>query len=395
MRVYGKRGCVSLFGDSLDSLKEKGRYRSLSLPSGFDLTSNDYLGLASPPALRDAAIKYLENGGAIGAAGSRLLRGHCEEHAALEDYAAAFFDAPKALYFSSGFQANNTLFQTLPSRHDAIIFDHYVHASAREGLQNSKAHVFKAQHNDIDAYKQACEKAQQNHLSKSDGRIWIAVESLYSMDGDVAPLDALYKLAVEYDAMLVIDEAHASGVMGAHGKGLAEKLIAQHGYGRIITLHTCGKAMGVAGAIMCATSDVIEMMINAARGFIYSTAPMPLQAHLVQKALEIIGSDEGDARRARLEKLSKKAQQLFGGYGTCIVPIIIGDDEQAVDVATMLQQKGWDIRAIRPPTVPEGTARLRLSLNADLSEDMLDEFAADFEEIYAGVSGRQSKFSGS
>jgi len=363
------------FQNKIHALKEKGRYRSLSLPDGVDLTSNDYLGLAKHPDLREAAISYLQNGGAIGAGGSRLLRGHCAEHEALENYAAEFFAAPKTLYFSSGFQANVTLFQTLASRHDVIIFDEFVHASAREGIQNSHAQHFKARHNDVNSFEDMCKKAQQ----KTTGQIWIAVESVYSMDGDIAPLDDLYALAKRYDAMLIIDEAHGSGVMGAHGKGASEALIAQQGYDHIITLHTCGKAMGVAGGLICASCDVIEMMVNVARGFIYSTAPMPLQAYLVQKSLELIGSNDGDARRKRLNSLSKKAQQIFGGAGTCIVPIIIGDDEKTVATAKMLQQKGWDIRAIRPPTVPEGTARLRLSLNADLGEDVLDNFAADFE----------------
>jgi len=369
------------FHDKIDALKAKGRYRSLTLPRGVDLTSNDYLGLAGHPVLREAAISYLQNGGDIGAGGSRLLRGHCAEHAALEEYAAMFFAAPRALYLSSGYQANVTLFQTLATRHDVIIFDEYVHASAREGIQNSHAQHMRVQHNDVNAFEDACKNAQQKVSATAGGKIWISIESVYSMDGDVAPLDALYKLAERYDAMLVIDEAHGTGVMGANGKGVSEELIAQHGYARIVTLHTCGKAMGVAGSLMCASDGVIDMMINAARGFIYSTAPMPLQAYLVQKSLEIIGSGEGDVRRARLDGLNKKAQQIFGGSGTCIVPIVIGDDARAVEIADMLQRKGWDIRAIRPPSVPEATARLRLSLNADLGEDVLDAFAAD----YAGI----------
>jgi 8-amino-7-oxononanoate synthase len=374
--MCSKKSGVNLFQDKLDGLKAKGRYRSLSLPNGVDLTSNDYLGLAEHPYLRDAAIVYLENGGNIGAGGSRLLRGHAEEHAALEVYATEFFAAPKALYFSSGFQANATLFQTLCSRHDTIIFDEFVHASAREGIQNSHAQHLKAQHNDVSSFEVACKKAK--------GRIWIAVESVYSMDGDIAPLDELYALAKRYDAMLVIDEAHGTGVMGASGKGVSEALIAQHGYDRIIVLHTCGKAIGVAGGLLCASSDIVEMMVNAARGFVYSTAPMPLQAHLVQKSLELIASDEGKSRREKLAVLSEKAQQFFGGSGAHVVPIVIGDDAACVDVAQKLQQKGWDIRAIRPPTVPEGTARLRLSLSAALDEETLARFAADYESVKGG-----------
>lgn len=371
--MCSKRSGLNLYQDKLDDLKGQGRYRSLSLPHGVDLTSNDYLGLANCDLLRAAAIDFLQQGGDIGAGGSRLLRGHTDAHQVLEDYAAEFFAAPRALYFASGFQANTTLFQTLPSRHDVIVFDEFVHASAREGIQNSHAHHIKVQHNDVDAFDSACRRAREQY----SGRIWIAVESIYSMDGDVAPLKVLYEIAARYDAILVVDEAHGTGVMGAHGRGVSEALITQHGYDRIIVLHTCGKTIGVAGGLICASSDVVEMMINAARGFIYSTAPMPLQAYLVQKSLEIIAGDEGATRRKRLIDLSQKAQQLFGREGAHIVPIIIGDNDRCVAVAEMLQQKGWDIRAIRPPTVPNGTARLRLSLSANLDDETLEKFAED------------------
>ena len=360
------------FTQKLEQLKDKGRYRSLNLAAGMDLTSNDYLGLAGSDTLREAAIDFLQGGGDIGAGGSRLLRGHTDAHADLEEYAAAFFAAPSSLYFATGFQANIALFQALPSRHDTIIYDEFVHASSRDGIQNAHATKIKVPHNDFNGFEAA--------LKKVKGQAWIAVESVYSMDGDVAPLDGLYHLAARYDAMLIVDEAHGVGVMGADGKGVSQELIAQHGYERLIVVHTCGKALGLAGGLMCASQEIVEYMINAARGFIYSTAPMPLQAHLVQKALAFLASEQGQQKREALSALSKHAQKLFGGAGTHIVPIMIGDDAQAVYVADMLQQKGWDIRAIRPPTVPEGTARLRLSLNADMSVETLAQFAADFED---------------
>ena len=359
------------FQDTLKQLKEKGRLRSLSLPAGIDLTSNDYLGLAGSDILREAAIGFLQNGGEIGAGGSRLLRGHTAAHAGLEDFASDYFKAPKCLYFATGFQANSAIFQALPGRHDTIIFDEFVHASAREGIQNSHARHIKAKHNDLTSFEDA--------LKKAEGQKWIAVESVYSMDGDVAPLSELYKLAEQYDAFLIIDEAHGTGVMGSNGKGVSEELIAAHGYERIITLHTCGKAIGAAGGLICASEDIIDTLINTARGFIYSTAPMPLQAHLVQTSLEWIASEEGQTARAKLKTLSLKVQKLFEGPGTHIVPIILGSDDQAVEIASALQAKGYDIRAIRPPTVPEGTARLRLSLSAALEEKTLENFAADVQ----------------
>ncbi len=367
------------FQEKLKQLKDKNRFRSLNLPAGIDLTSNDYLGLAVHPYLRASAIEFLQNNDGVGSAGSRLLRGHTGAHADLEKYAAGYFSAPKSLYFSSGFQANSALFQTLPDRHDVIIFDEYVHASAREGIQNSYAQHKRVAHNKVESYEEAIVSAKAQQNSKTGRQIWIAVESVYSMDGDVAPLNELYALAEKYNAILVIDEAHGTGVMGASGKGVSEELVTAHGYEHIITLHTCGKAIGVAGGLICASEEVVDMLVNGARGFVYSTAPMPLQAHLVQKSLELIASEEGQARREKLSSLSKKAQQLFGGPGTHIVPILIGEDGVCVDVANILQQKGYDIRAIRPPTVPEGTARLRLSLSAELDESVLDQFAADFK----------------
>ena len=361
------------FQDTLRQLKEKGRLRSLSLPAGIDLTSNDYLGLAGSDVLRSAAIEFLQNDGEIGSGGSRLLRGHTATHAALEDFAADYFAVPKCLYFSSGFQANAAIFQALPGRHDTIIFDEFVHASAREGIQNSHARHIKAKHNDLDSFEDA--------LKKAEGQKWIAVESVYSMDGDIAPLGELYTLAEQYDAFLIIDEAHGTGVMGPNGKGFSEELVFKHGYGRIMTLHTCGKAIGVAGGLICAAEEIIDTLINTARGFIYSTAPLPLQAYLVQKSLEWIASEEGQKARAQLKALSLKVQEFFGGPGTHIVPIILGSDDEAVEVAAVLQEKGYDIRAIRPPTVPEGTARLRLSLSAALEEKTLENFAMALDEI--------------
>ena len=375
------------FEKEIEALKQKSRHRSLALPNGIDLTSNDYLGLANHPALRAAAIEFLQNNGDIGAGGSRLLRGHTESHAALETFAATFFAAPKTLYFASGYQANTAIFQTLPSRHDIVIFDEYIHASARDGIQNSHAQHIKAQHNNIAAFEDALKRARE----KSKGQIWIAVESLYSMDGDIAPLKDLYTLATQYDAILIVDEAHATGALGTDGKGLmydsytapslreGEADEAIHSFpDNLITLHTCGKAIGVAGGLVCASEPIIDTLINTARPFIYSTAPMPLQAYLVQKSLELIASPEGQERRSILSNISLDVNSKLGGEGTHIVPLIIGDDEKAVHMAKMLQQNGYDIRAIRPPTVPENTARLRLSLSANLDDEVITKFCEDY-----------------
>jgi 8-amino-7-oxononanoate synthase len=196
-------------------------------------------------------------------------------------------------------------------------------------------------------------------------------------------LDELYRLASAYDAVLVVDEAHATGVLGPQGKGLANELPARN----LITVHTCGKAVGVAGGIICASADIIDFLINKARPFIYATAPMPLQAHLVQKSLEILSGPTGDQKRQDLQQLvSCIAEQPFfmrrlRSPASHIVPVILGEAQRAVDVSKKLQRYGFDIRAIRPPTVPHGTSRLRLSLNVGLSQKILRDFVENLENL--------------
>jgi 8-amino-7-oxononanoate synthase len=343
-----------------------GRYRSLKLPAGIDLSSNDYLGLSSHPALRQAALEALEGGIEIGASGSRLLRGHRPAHQELEAFAAAYFGCPRALFFPNGFQANYALIGTLVNRRDLAIFDALCHASMRDGLRAAQCHAIKIPHNDLDAFEDALKKrpaAAENS--------WILVESIYSMDGDYSPVRELVALAEKYDAMLIVDEAHATGVAGTTGRGVTEGMA----HDRLIALHTCGKALGVAGALVCAGDPVIDYMVNAARAFIYSTAPMPLQAVLVRRALELV-RDEPERRR-QLEALKTFAAQQLPGFAvrSHIVPIVIGEDAAAVAIAETLQSQGFDIRAIRPPSVPEGTARLRLSLHVGLTRQDIENFA--------------------
>lgn len=367
------------FQNALSELKDQNRYRSLNLPAGIDLTSNDYMGMAVHPCLRAAAIEALESGLDIGAAGSRLLRGHTSSHAELESYAATYFKAGGALYFASGFQANYALLTTLPDRRDVVLYDGFVHASVRDGLIATQAKSYKFVHNDMDALEALLKRHRE-----SAGTIWIAVESVYSMDGDLAPLSDLYALAVRYDAMLIVDEAHATGIYGTDGKGLCWDIIDAHGYDHLVTLHTCGKAIGVAGGLVCASSAVIDYMVNKARPFIFSTAPMPLQALLVQKSLEILASEDGAQRRERLFKICALGKDLFGGAGTQVIPIILGEDEKAVRVAKAMQEAGYDIRAIRPPTVPQGQARLRLSLSSELETSVLQGFADTLQPYREG-----------
>ena len=358
------------FAPDLNQLKCIGRYRSLCRPKGIDFSSNDYLCLSTHPALQKAAIEALQNGIEIGSTGSRLLRGNNHAHEELEFFAAGYFKCPRTLFFANGFQANYALITTLIGRHDVAIFDALCHASMRDGLHAVQCNKVKISHNNLVAFEDALKKPVAAGCNK-----WVLVESIYSVDGDIAPVRALLMLAEKYDAILIVDEAHSTGVSGATGRGETEGL----SHDRLITLHTCGKALGVAGALVCANEDIIDYLINAARPFIYSTAPMPLQAILVKRALELV-RDEPE-RREQLAVLKAHLARRMPDFPvkSQIIPIIIGEDASAVGLANNLQAQGFDIRAIRPPSVPEGTARLRLSLNVGLTLQDIENFAQTLE----------------
>ena len=227
----------------LRGLAEQSRLRTLEPRSGLDFTSNDYLGLATSKRLADVLTAALARGTPIGAGGSRLLRGNAPEHDELEAAAATFFHAERTLFFGSGYLANFALFSTLPQRGDLIVLDELVHASTREGVRAGRAATVLARHNDSNAVEHEI-RAWRGQGGR--GRIWIAVESLYSMDGDRAPLSELKALADRYEAFLVVDEAHATGVFGPDGRGLSASF---EGLPNILVVHTCSKALGGAGAL--------------------------------------------------------------------------------------------------------------------------------------------------
>jgi 8-amino-7-oxononanoate synthase len=292
------------------------------------------------------------------------LRGHHPAHARLEDFAAEFFDSDKALFFGSGFLANFAIFSTLLERHDAVIFDEHIHASVKEGIHASPAARYRARHNDSESFADCIRRARE----KGARRLFIAVESVYSMDGDLAPLSELNRIARNSDAIIVVDEAHATGVFGARGRGLGENLQNENW----ISVHTCGKALGIAGALVCASAEIIDYLVNKARPFIYSTAPPPFLAAAVQRSLRLV--DEEPWRRVRVLKLAEFARGELPApkpahvAGSQIIPVHIGEDERTLKTARALQDAGFDVRAIRPPTVPDGTSRLRVSIHADRSE---------------------------
>jgi len=362
----------------LEALAAKGRLRALSPMAGKDFTSNDFLALAQSAALRDAAIQALGRGVPLGAGGSRLLRGNHPEHEVLEEEAASFFGSETALYFSTGFAANAAIAATLPREGDLIVYDALIHASFRDGLEPSRIQAIEAPHNDV-AAMDAIITGWRAAEGPKKGRVWIAVETLYSMDGDRAPLDELVALAARHEAMLLLDEAHATGVHGDQGRGLGARY---EGAPNIISLHTCGKALGAAGALVCLPRLYRDFMVNRGRAFIYSTAPSPLMAAVVRAALKICAGAEQE--RTQLQQLVRHAEERMRRMGlpvsgSQIQPVIVGGDQEAVRLAEALQARGHDVRAIRPPTVPEGTARLRLSLTLHVTPDDLDALFDDLE----------------
>jgi 8-amino-7-oxononanoate synthase len=373
---------LEVFETDLLELARQGRLRALRDRAGADFTSNDYLGMAESDELKRAASAAIARGVPVGSGGSRLLRGNHPEHEALESEAAAYFGAETALYFGGGYVANLAIFSTLPQRGDLVVHDELIHASVHEGLRRSRAESVRVPHNNIDAFDSAIARWR---TAGGRGRPWISAESLYSMDGDSPDLTALLAIADRHEAMLVIDEAHATGVLGPLGRGLAAGF---EGRENVITLHTCGKALGTVGGFVLAPRTIRDFLINRARPFIFATAPSPLIAAITRAALDI--SRTNPARREQLARLVE-----FAGHelrrrcgiepsGSHIIPIIIGSDQAAVDVAARLQKRGFDIRAIRPPTVPEGTARLRIALTtavdaatvADLFEALAEDMRA-------------------
>ncbi|MBN9042963.1 MAG: 8-amino-7-oxononanoate synthase [Rhizobiales bacterium 62-47] len=368
------------YARDLRQLADKGRLRALRRQAGIDFTSNDYLGLAESAELREAAVEALARGVPIGSGGSRLLRGNHPEHEALEIEAAAYFGAESALYFGGGYVANFAIFSTLPQRGDLVVHDELIHASVHEGLRRGRAEFVGVPHNNIDSFDTAIARWR---AAGGKGRPWLSVESLYSMDGDSPDLAGLFAVADRHHAMVVIDEAHATGVLGSQGRGLAAPF---EGRDNVITLHTCGKALGTVGGFILAPKVIRDFLVNRSRPFIFATAPSPLIAAVTRAALRI--SRTNPERRERLAHLVRFAGNELRRRchvepsGSQIIPVIVGPDQAAVALAASLQRKGFDIRAIRPPTVPEGTARVRVALTLNVNETMVgDLFAALAEDM--------------
>ena len=378
------------FAELLDDLKQRSVYRSLRATAGTDFTSNDYLALADSSRMRAVLIDALKRGVPSGSGGSRLLRGNHPEHERLEEEAARFFGTKRALLFGSGYAANTALLSTLPQRGDLVVYDQYVHASSHDGMKLGRASVASFAHNDVDSADDAIRTWRQGG---GTGTPWIVIESLYSMEGDRAPLAELKTLAERCGAFLIIDEAHATGVFGPDGRGLAAEL---EGSDHVLVLHTGGKALGVSGAIVTGPSVLCDFLINRGRPFIFATAPPPLVATALCESLAILR--EEPERRTRLASLAAHARQAIRKQldlptpHSQILPVIIGESDPAIRIAEMIQTAGFDVRAIRPPTVPAGTARLRISITLHLDESSIDALVyAMREAIFAMTTSTSAR----
>jgi 8-amino-7-oxononanoate synthase len=342
---------------SLDQLDQGGKRRHLRAPSGVDLSSNDYLGLANHPLLKQRMAEAVCREGA-GSTGSRLLRGHRDCFSKIEQRFAAFKGLERSLYFSSGYLANMAVLTAFPQPGDVIFSDQFNHASLIDGVRLSHARRAIFPHNDIDELARLLRKS-------CGGQKFVVVESVFSMEGDRAPLADYARLCREFGAALIVDEAHAVGIYGERGQGLGDDVF--------VSINTAGKALGVAGAFVAGPSWAIEFLVQRARPFIFSTAPPPAITAALDASLDVIEAEP--ERRVRLLALASHLRARLGLTGDSqIVPVILGSNERAVSVAEDLQREGFDVRAIRPPTVPEGTARLRVSVNANLSETILEQF---------------------
>ncbi|MGG1559720.1 8-amino-7-oxononanoate synthase [Geobacillus thermoleovorans] len=334
-----------------------------------NLASNNYLGLADDQRLIEAGCEAMQRYGA-GAGASRLVVGNHPLYERAEAALKQWKQAEAALIFNSGYTANIGVLTALIRRDDLVFSDEWNHASLIDGIRLSKAACFRYRHNDIDQLESLLKQ------SSPAKRKWIVTDAVFSMDGDLAPLSELVELKRRYRAMLIVDEAHSGGVFGPNGEGL----LCHFGLEKeenVIAIGTFSKALGSFGAYVTGEPWLIDYLINSARSFIFTTALPPAVLAANEAAIHIVQSEP--ERRGRLHALSErfrtKLTQLgfgTGGSETPIVPVIVGPNDQAVAMSELLQEAGIAAVAIRPPTVPEGTARIRFSITAAMTEEDID-----------------------
>jgi 8-amino-7-oxononanoate synthase len=338
--------------------------------------SNDYLGLANHPRIVEAAIEAASRYG-VGEGASHLLSGHSAVHERLEEKLAEFMQMPRSLLFSTGYQANIGAVTALAGPEDAIFSDALNHASLIDGVRLSRARVVRYPHADLGFLSGA--------LAESDARTKLIVtDGVFSMDGDVAPLPAMLDLCERHDAWLLVDDAHGFGVMGREGRG-SPSHFGLHSP-RIVYVGTLGKAAGVAGAFVAGAAEVVESVLQRARTYIYTTAAPAMLAAAVETSLELIRKDEWRRERLRgliaaLKRELQGSQSALGSSDTPIQPLVLGESSEAVRASAALRERGILVPAIRPPTVPEGSARLRISLSAAHSEEEVIHLASALREV--------------
>lgn len=365
---------------NLARIEADGLTRKLVVVNGVDLSSNDFLCLAKDVRIKASMINAIEREG-VGSTGSRLLRGErgCFEN--VEKQFAGWKKTDAALYFNSGYQANIGLLTAFLEAGDTVFSDELNHASIIDGIRLTKAKRVIFKHRDTD------QLAELLRETETDGQKFLVTESLFSMDGTIAPLGKYAEICRETQTNLIVDEAHAVGVFGSSGSGLIEEFGIEKDV--FLSMNSAGKALGAAGAFVAGNSRAIEYLINKARSFIFSTAPLPAIADALSTAIEIIRNEKD--RREKLLNISIFFRCLLNEKGikvsvenSQIVSVLIGESGKAIKIAADLQTSGYDVRAIRPPTVAENTARLRVSLNVGLSEEILHQFVNELALIVDG-----------
>lgn len=356
---------------TLAELRASGLLRQMRLPAGLDLVSNDYLGLADHPYLNEvmrAALTELPSG----SGGSRLLRGHHEIFERVEERLASFSGSESALLFGSGYAANIGLLQAVVSPDDLVVSDQRNHASLIDGIRLTKAATAIYPHQDLNALEAALSQSRR-------GRGVVITESVFSMDGDLTPLRDVCAIAERAGAVVIVDEAHATGMYGGRGSGRVEELGLR---GCVLaTIHTGGKALGSGGAWVAGSRALRDVMVNRARSFIFSTAPLPVLGAALSAGLDVIAREPERRREVhRKSSLLRGALRDAGveaGGESMIVPIIVGANEAAIELQSGLMTAGFDVRAIRPPSVAPGTARLRVTVRYPVADVDLLRFASE------------------
>ena len=341
--------------------------RALILPSGIDFTSNDYLGIAR--SLRNDASSEAP----LGSTASRLLRGHHEIHRAVESRLASFSGTEASLLFTSGYALNAGIYSALIGPDDVVFSDALNHASIIDGLRLTKAQKEIFPHQDFEHLEKMLQTVDASQQA------FVITESLFSMDGDITDLPRLSALCEQYDALLIVDEAHATGIFGERGSGLIEQSGVRSKV--LLSIHTAGKALGTQGAWVAASDTVIQHLVNHCRSFIYSTGISPHLAQALATSVNVVEASTELRQRAasnaeHFRRLAHSLRLPFSPKATGpIIPIIVGDAERSLKVASSIQAAGYDVRAIRPPTVPPGTSRLRVVIHAVHELETLDALA--------------------